>query len=551
VSGVNDGLFLQHVALQGLLRTYSQYIQEAEAPAAVSSNGSNTLSAVTPPAAAAAAAAAVDWSGQTRRASFERFSSTLRPYPLFSGHSSSGEQEIFTRNSVNGQYSALLSPTRRLKPEVQNRFADPAASTAAAPAAAAGGGGAGAGADYISGSASTKTKGGLTAQQLGYLGSTSALRLEDFSSTLSNPIFRGRAALDWLSRHSQSGCGSMNGQSAFSSTAGGLAASTAAAAGTAGSSLPQPQQPLAPLSAAAAVTATPVAATAARAAAAAAAAAAATVSSMHSSSAKSEGCDSSLPSNMSHSLASTGFSTDSEALGQFVDEQVATDNFVITTETAPNTSHFQGKHLKAAAAAAAARAAAAKAKAAGADAAGIAAAAEAAAAAVAAAGTAAAPPTITEEDDYEIEFSDEDGQAPEFESATEAAIAAALERQQQQQQQRQQDWNMTERLPGDLIYEMLPGVDDAAIWATLPNTSSYEQQQQQRQGGGYLGANSSSSSSSIGSSAFASTLSGCNGSSGVTKAWMYGTGGFFCRTGRRRHVWIFGDSWQLEVDSRF
>jgi hypothetical protein len=91
---------------------------------------------------------------------------------------------------------------------------------------------------------------------------------------------------------------------------------------------------------------------------------------------------------------------------------VATDNFTITTETAPNTTHFQGKQLKAAAAAAAARAAAARARAAGADAAAVSAAAEAAAAAVAAAGaSAAAPPTISEEDDedYEIEFS-EDGQ---------------------------------------------------------------------------------------------------------------------------------------------
>jgi hypothetical protein len=118
---------------------------------------------------------------------------------------------------------------------------------------------------------------------------------------------------------------------------------------------------------------------------------------------------SSLPSNLAHSLASTGFSTDSEALGQFVEEQVATDNFTITTEKAPTTTHFQGKHLKAAAAAAAARAAAARARSAGADAAAVAAAAEAAAAAVGA--SAAAPPTISEEDDedYDIEFS-EDGQ---------------------------------------------------------------------------------------------------------------------------------------------
>jgi hypothetical protein len=238
---------------------------------------------------------------------------------------------------------------------------------------------------------------------------------------------------------------------------------------------------------------------------------------------------------MSHSLASTGFSTDSEALGQFVEEQVATDNFVITTETAPNTTHFQGKHLKTSSEAAS-RLAVAKAKAASADAAGIAAAAEEAATAVAAAaaGITAVPPTILEEDDYEIEFS-EDGQAPD--SATEAAIAAVLEQQQrqQQQQQRQQqrDWKMTERLPGDLIYEMLPGVDDAAIWATLPDGSLYEQQQQQqqqqrrRQNGSYGGAHSSTGSSTCSSSAFASTRSGSNGSSGATKAWMYGTGGFF------------------------
>jgi hypothetical protein len=205
---------------------------------------------------------------------------------------------------------------------------------------------------------------------------------------------------------------------------------------------------------------------------------------------------------------------------------VATDNFVITTETAPNTSHFQGRHLNAAAAAAAARAA----KAAGADPAAVA-----AAAAAAAADAAAAPATISEEDPedaYEIEYS-QDGSAAAgvFDSsATRGVLAAgwgaeaAAEREQQQQWQKR-EWESMQRLAGDLIYEMplavLPGVDDAAVWSTLPAAAaagSYEEGQQQ-QGGYFYGG--SSSTSTFSSSMFASTL----GSSGGGSSGAAGGGG--------------------------
>jgi hypothetical protein len=182
---------------------------------------------------------------------------------------------------------------------------------------------------------------------------------------------------------------------------------------------------------------------------------------------------------------------------------VATDNFVITTETAPNTSHFRGKQLKAAAA---------NSRGTGVD----------------------STCVKAEEDDYEVEFS-EDGQAvPAFDSATEEAIQAVLEQQQQDRKVKQKRWEATERLPGDFIYEMLPGVDDAITWSTLPQTLPGRFAQTGRHsvatGGG---------SSIYGSSALADTLSGSNGSSAVptgsthtdaladTKAWLYGTGGFF------------------------
>lgn len=351
-------------------------------------------------------------------------------------------------------------------------------------------------------------------------------QLADFSSTMNNPIFRGRAVLDWISRHPVSGS---------SSSAGGVGAASAAAA--------------VGVSAAANASATPRISSSLSTA-------------RHSTGANSEGCCSSLPSsNLSHSLASTGFSTDSEALGQFVEEQVATDNFVITTETAPNTSHFQGKHIRAAAAAAAAaRAAAARARAGGADAAAVAAAAEAAAAAaVAAAASAGVQPTISEEEaeDYEIEFS-EDGQVVDLTATTEAAIQAALAKQQQPGDgQQQRRWEATERLPGDFVYEMLPGVDDATRWATLTQTTGSTQQHHlagttralqgvgaaHAQRNGAYSSSNSTTSSIYGSSALASTLSGddggsigrtqLTGTSGASAAaadsrsWLYRTGGFF------------------------
>jgi hypothetical protein len=415
---------------------------------------------------------------------FEQYSSTLRPNPLFSGMSSSGEQEIYARASVNGVYSTLLSPTRatiRQQPLL--------GATAPARQQASSGGG----------SSGTASHEGTWAVQQGTLGGAGAANLDAFSQTMTNPIFRGRAMLDFISRHSSAGShlSSAGGSAAGAQIHTGTLTTSAAAAAQAklaggmgsaaeagskeggkesGAKLPQ-------TAASAAATGNTV------------------FYSAISNSARSDGASSSHASDLAHSLASTGFSTDSEALGHFVTERVATDNFVITTETAPNTSHFRGKHLKATAA---------RSGGSGVD----------------------STCVITEEDDYEVEFS-EDGQAsPAFNTATEQAIQAELERQQQQQDNKgqQRRWEVTERLPGDFIYEMLPGVDDAMIWSTLPYTARYGQT------GGDIAA---SSSSIYGRSALADTLSGYNGSSAVpvgssyadaladSKAWMYGTGGFF------------------------
>lgn len=209
---------------------------------------------------------------------------------------------------------------------------------------------------------------------------------------------------------------------------------------------------------------------------------------------------------------------------QFVEEQVATDNFVITTETAPNTSHFQGKHMKAAAAAAAAAAA----RAAGADPAAVA-----AAVAAAAAAAAAAPATISEEpeDAYEIEYS-QDGSAADVDGASATGVPAGLGAEaaaEREQQQRKRDWESTQRLAGDLIYEMLPSVDDAAVWSTLPVTAAAatSAQEGQQQDGYYYGSNSSTFSSSM----FASTLGSSSGSIGSTGAAAAGGRGSSSNTG--------------------
>jgi len=515
--------------VQELLRTYSHYLQDASAPA-ISSSGSGGMQGTMPATAAAAlapapagvpglygATAGLGAATGQHTPFFEQYTSTLRQNPLFSGLSHSGDQEVFSRRSVNGIYSTLLSPTRpHAKAAAAAAAADSAAGEllfdslppAAQDSSSRDGGSSGNGSEKHA------------AQQEGLQGST--LNLDEFSGVLSNPIFRGRAVLDWISRHSSYG-------SAANSAAGGpvaaaLATTTAAEREHHAVAAGHQQQAAGVVQGA---------------------------SSAHSTGLR-QGhgtSSSSLPSNLSHSLASTGFSTDSEALGQFVQEQVATDNFVITTETAPSTAHFQGKHLKAAAAAAAARAAAARARAGGADAAGVAAAAAQAAAAAAASG-ASQPAIAEEEEDYDIIFS-EDGQVVEFDAATEAAIQAALEQQQQEQERQQRGMHSTERLPGEFIYEMLPGVGDVAYWTTT------QLSQQQTTGAPDEFCDTSSSSGIYSSSAFASTLSGSDGSAaaaaasggltastqgscrgeeaasggrwgstGGTRAWLYGTGGF-------------------------
>ena len=410
---------------QGLLSDYCRYLQTSKASAAGSTSSSHF------PASAAgtwtAPAETALWPLQQLHqqqqhqaaASTEPLGSTLRPNPLFSASVSSGEHELFGRNSVNGLYSTLLSPVR------QPAAVGPSDTLSATAA----GGGCSRYSPWGYGSTSSSTGSTPVGSTPGVgsgtarVGNGTALRIEEYSNTMSNPVFRGRAVLEWMLRHSN--CGSLNstgGSAAGGSFAGGFAAAeSAAAAAAAAAAAGAPQDGSTAATAAAAASGPHVGSiiggsSSSRPGAAAPATTTITANnSAHSTASQNDETgpgSSSLPSNLAHSLASTGFSTDSEALGQFVEEQVATDNFTITTETAPNTTHFQGKQLKAAAAAAAARAAAARARAAGADAAAVAAAAEAAAAAVAAAGaSAAAPPTISEEDDedYEIEFS-EDGQ---------------------------------------------------------------------------------------------------------------------------------------------
>lgn len=244
---------------QGLLRTYSQYLQETEVPAVSSSSGGGSISSSSAHSTltAPAATAAPTWFA----------SSTMRANPLFSSSSSSsGEQELLVHGGTTSarHYSTLGSTT--------NAGASSSTATAVRP-----------------------------------------LNLEDFSllNTLSNPIYTGRAALKWLALHSTHGGSACSSPSA----AGGLAATAAAGADSrlpaaiSSLSVQQPQQELSGRPAEAASTGAssglrcwpwPWSRSRAR-------------------SEKIEGAEttsSSLPSNTTHSLASTGFSTDSEALGQ-------------------------------------------------------------------------------------------------------------------------------------------------------------------------------------------------------------------------------------------
>jgi hypothetical protein len=166
---------------------------------------------------------------------------------------------------------------------------------------------------------------------------------------------------------------------------------------------------------------------------------------------------------LSLSLASTAFSTDLDALTHLVSEEVDTAMFTITTETAPNTSSFLSRAERASLAAAAAAAAA---RAAGADEAVVSAAAAAAAesAAHATRGHAShlAHPPIPEEELYEIEHSADGG--------VHGGGGSSQQHQAWQQCTRHAGCGAAagERLPGELIFEMLPGVDDVGMmWASL------------------------------------------------------------------------------------
>lgn len=382
------------------------------------------------------------------------------------------------------------------------------------------------------------------AEGYGLPGST--LNLDDFNNTMSNPIFRGRAMLDWISRQS---CSGQSMASAASSAAGASASAAVYTAtvplpGAAASAALQQHSPYAHgdsiTTGSSAISNNNTHVTSAAASAGAKAQVCTSALALSADKVHSTGSSSSsLPSNVSHSLNSTGFSTDSDGLIEFVGESVTHIHFVITTESAPNTDHFQGKHIREAAAAAAARAAAAKARAAGADAAALAAAAAAAAAAAQAAAT-SAPPTISEDDeDCDIEFS-EDGQAPDYDTATEAAIKAAIGQGQEQQQQQQRPGCLraTERLPGDFIYEMMPGVDDAICWTNPSSfTASLSSSTYSRSGGG---ADTSSAAGKLAmphwdsqahaEGGHASASLGADNTS--SRAWLYATGGFFAGLAR-------------------